>query len=320
METADISSVLSHHGYDLIQQIGKGGYAECFLVFSRKYQISFACKIITMSSTNDEIMMESFVTELHALCSITHPNIVQVFDKFVTKTHVYLILEYCPNGDLGSYIVKNGPILNEMKMLKILQNMLRALEYLEINKIAHNDIKPGNFLIDQHGRVKLTDFGLTKTLDSENDLCDDFRGSISFLSPEMASFIPFNPLRSDIWAFGVTIYFLATGEFPFSGFTIEAVKLSILQGKYSFPKTIPKIIKEIITQCLQINPVKRPTFSQLKELVEGRINHKMDDDPFDKKPQITQYKSNSIVARFTRPRTLAKPIRINKIKSFAGLY
>ena len=304
----------------IVQRIGKGGYAECFLVFSRKYKMSFACKVFTLDRPHKEVLIDSCATEFHALCTTIHPNIVQVFDKFVIETHVFFILEYCPNGDMASFIKKNGPITDELKLTRVLLMMLQALQYLEYNKFAHNDIKPENFLIDQHGRIKLTDFGLTKKLNREDELSEDFRGSMAYLAPEIASFTPYNPLKVDIWAFGVTVFYISTGQFPFYGNNFQAIRSAILQGTYYFPRKIPDIAREVIKKCLQINPTNRPTFEELKTFVNNYAVAKTDEHLFEKKgPMKLQFKCHSAVAKkITRPAS-TKILNLNRIQSFAGL-
>ena len=317
LDSDEITRVLDEHGYDLGQFIGRGGFAECYTVISRKYKFTFACKVIQIDTKN-QTKLESFDNEFNALCQTTHPNIVQIFDKFITDTHVFLVLEYCPNGDLNNFLRKNGPIQEERQMLLALSMMIKALEYLESKKIAHNDIKPGNFLIDQHGRIKLSDFGLTKTLHHEADLSDDFRGSIAFLAPEVVSFKPYNPLKADVWSFGVTAFLLSTGMYPFTGYNFQTLKTVILSGIFTFPRTIPQSIRTIISKCLHINPAARPTFADLRSIIDGYINSRYprNYEIQDKKVVTSQMvTSNTFNKRMLKPRLLTRPISLNRVKS-----
>ena len=264
----DVEKTLNEHGYEVISMIGKGGFAECYLIFSKRYSMSFACKVISTDEfSKSKIKKQSSVNEYEVLSTVFHPNIVQCFEVFMSDNRIYLILEYCPYGDLHDYVKKNGPITNENQLLKIISSMLKALEYLESKKIAHNDIKPSNFLIDQHGRLKLTDFGLSKTVIDDSFLSTNFSGSLPFLAPELARKQPYNPFKTDIWAFGVTIYYLATGSFPFNSNSLSSLKQSIQYGTYSLNLKMGQTVKDIIMQCLQIDPYKRPSISELSKMV-----------------------------------------------------
>ena len=267
LEDRDVIRILDEHGYDSIKSIGKGGFAECYLVSSRKYSTYFACKVISLNSFHQNDRKESFENELNTLIHVMHPNIIQVFDKFMSDTHLFLILEYCSQGDVADYIKKNGPLKDNAKFLKILSMMLNSLEYLESINIAHNDIKPSNFLIDQHGRIKLTDFGIAKKMESEGEMCRDFRGSLSYLAPEVVSFRSYNPLKAQIWSFGATVYYMATGHCPFRGSDISTIIRSIQMNRFVFPKYISPFIRELVKKCLNQNPMERPTFSDLRKTV-----------------------------------------------------
>ena len=269
---SEVNKVLGDHGYDVVKMIGQGGFARCYLVYSRRYKLNFACKSIPLSNFQPAVKNGDFSNEYTALVQTIHPYIVQIYEKIITDTHIYFILEYCQNGDLQNYLTKNGPIFDEKKLLKMLFMMVKSLEYLETIKIAHNDIKPSNFLIDQYGRIKITDFGLTKIVKNEEELSEDFRGSLPFMAPEMIGTCPYNPFKVDVWAFGVTVYFLASGKFPFSDRTSLDMKKCIKHGIYSFQPKMGPIIKEIITKCLQVNPQRRETFAGLRNIIEKSIS------------------------------------------------
>ena len=272
-ENRDVVANLDIHGYNVVKSIGKGGFAECFLVFSRKYAMYFACKVISLNSFHQNDRKESFETELDTLVHVMHPNIIQVYDKFMSDTHLFLILEYCSNGDVAEYIKHNGPIKDQTKLLRFISMMLNSLEYLETINIAHNDVKPSNFLIDQHGRIKLTDFGIAKKIKEEGELCKDFRGSLFYLAPEVVSFRSYNPLKAQIWSFGATVYFLAAGHCPFRGSDMSSIIRLIQLHNCKYPKYLTPFIKELIQKCLNPNPMERPTFSELKKLVNQEMNN-----------------------------------------------
>ena len=268
----DIVDTLNEHDYSVIRPLGKGGFADCYLVLSKKYQIEFACKIFSISDVIGSVKQRSFETEFHVLTHLNHPSIIKVYNVFSNEQRLYLILEYCQNGDLQQYINKNGPVTSQKDLLRILKMMLSSLEYLEDQNIAHKDIKPANFLIDKNFRIKLTDFGLTKMLANVDDLSQDFTGSLPFLPPEVINNQPYNPLKADVWSFGITIYYLASGKLPFTLTSAQALKQAIQLGNIVFPMNMPKIARTLLLRCLDVNPNKRITFHELKDIVESALD------------------------------------------------
>ena len=264
----DLIAVLDRYGYDVISLVGKGGFAECYKVYSRRYKMDFCCKAITRNNKDGFSEDQSYSNEYTALTHSTNPYIIQIFEKIVQPKKAYLILEYCPNGNLQQYISNNGPITDTKDFISILRMMLNSLQYLEANHFAHNDIKPSNFLLDKYYRIKLTDFGLAKVVDNDHKFSDNFAGSLPFLSPEIVNQHPYDPFKADIWAFGITVYYLATGDFPFECSTISDLKKSQQLLSVQIPHYIDPIIKNIITRCLKRNPRERPTFSQLFKFIE----------------------------------------------------
>ena len=270
MFTPEIAKVLDEHGYDTLAQIGKGGFASCFLVFSRKYNMEFACKVMPLQHGNMNSFLQVFQNELVALTNVVHQHIIPIYEFFVSETHIFMILQYCHNGDLFHFVKQNGPIKDATKLLTTLLMMVDALQHLESHNITHNDIKPGNFLIDKYGRIKLTDFGLSG-IKHHGEFANDYRGSLYYCSPEIISKKPYDPYKAQIWSFGVTIYYLATGTVPFYAEDIDALKLFVTCGNYKMPKTISPIISELIAKCLKVDPSERVTLDDLREIIEKKL-------------------------------------------------
>ena len=102
----DVRNVLSQHGYDVIKHIGKGGFADCFLVFSHQYQQEFACKVITFKDfTPGCRRRRSSEAEYSSLAHLLHPNIIQIYNTITTNERIFMILEYCSKGDIQEYIL-----------------------------------------------------------------------------------------------------------------------------------------------------------------------------------------------------------------------
>ena len=271
MNFEEVETLLKAHGYQVIETLGRGGFGECLKIYSFQYKEHFACKAIALSCQHRKKREETSIAEIDMLTHIIHPNIISIFQTIVTEKYMLLILEYCPNGDLEKYIKKNGPLQKDM-LFSVMDQLLKALEYLTEKKIAHNDIKPSNIFLDQHKRVKIGDFGLGKRITDRGERSEDFTGSFAYLPPEVLRRTPYDPLAVDIWSFGITMYNLATGTFPFSTRDFKTAFQWICLGKFSFPDKIDPLVKKIISAATAINPTERMSFTEMRVLLrESRV-------------------------------------------------
>ena len=270
MTEEDIRTTLAAHGFELISLIGQGGFAKCYKVYSNQYKQFFACKVISLDDKKLQ-KQKSFRNECAALVNIIHPNIIHVYKTIDTKSHQYIILEYCPNGDLEMLIRKNGPLTKSGQLYGFLSRIISALIYLEENNFAHNDIKPSNILIDSYYRPKLADFGLSKKVFSENDFSNEFGGSLAYTAPEILCCKPYNPMKADIWSFGVLVYYLSTGTLPFPMNNYQQFKLAVNTGSYSLPLKLDPTIRKIITRTLVVDPTKRIPLQAISDLIETEV-------------------------------------------------
>lgn len=253
---------LEDHGYQLIRKIGSGGYANVYLVYSKHFEMEFAAKVLPLKDQPEE-KVQLYLKEAQVNSELPHPNILNLYDYFVTDS-LYLILEYCPNGNLMEHIQKHGPF-QDRQLASFMNQLISAIGFLHSNGFAHLDIKPSNVLIDRYGRFKLSDFGTVQKF-SKLEMCHVFKCSPCFASPEVHLRQPHNPFLRDIWSFGITIYYASTGELPFIGDTKESVRRSIVSGIYEIPE-LPFKLRKIITRCLNMKPEERmPTEEAITEV------------------------------------------------------
>jgi serine/threonine protein kinase len=267
----NIQAAIVANGYDVCEMIGQGGFSECYKVFSLLYKQYFVCKVISLEGKEVGVISKIFENEIATLSRITHPHIIRIYKSFSSETHLFLILEYCSNGDMHMMVTKNGPIVNKFELLILLSRILEALVYLENNNIAHKDIKPANIFIDKHGRPKLADFGFSSFY-KDGELSNDHIGSLAFLAPEVISKKPYNPLKADIWSFGVTVYFIVTGKFPFEARDKKSLIKAMLTSSCTLPQGLPQSVINIIVGSLVFNPDDRITFSQMKSIVDKELS------------------------------------------------
>ena len=302
-EATSISYILTKHDYLLQDKIGEGANGECYLVESTKYQKTFfVCKCIPIIYGFEKSRVEQYHAEIESLSQLPHKNIVQIYDCFSEANFLFLIMEYCENGNLITFIqnnVINARFIDYTYIRKILLDILQGLQYChEITHISHHDIKPGNIIFDKYGNAKLCDFGFSAVLhpnaDSEGDYYPSVNntnnkfktsGSLPFMSPQLLSFSldlaqDYDMFAADIWAFGITAYMLVTGRQPFSGYTKKDIlkaqtqafsSKDLYENKSSIfkylPKDLPEDIREIIIGSLQFEEKNRLNADSLVKLI-----------------------------------------------------
>ena len=251
----DFLKVLREHGYEYLSLVGSGGFGKVYLVQSEKYNQPFACKV----GKNFRGLGE----EIKLLSNILNQFIIQIYDWFKFGDNIGAILDYCPNGTIRDYIFKHGP-LNCDQMQQVIHSLFTAIQVCHSRNIVHRDIKPSNILIDTHGYLKLSDFGLSMVVE-RGTLITTTSGSTPFMAPEMFSQKEFDPFAADIWAIGVTLFVMLTGVLPWIAKDKVTLIEEIKKGFNHPLKFREDEVSKIITKCLIVDPTKRPTIDQLVE-------------------------------------------------------
>lgn len=253
-----LNKVFFDHGYTLISKIGQGGFSVVFLVESMKYKKEFVIKVV------NNIKLDETESEIKTLIKLDHPNIISIYEYFTDEEYIYIVLEYCPGGSMETYIKRNG-ILPKPILYQVCAHLLSALQLCHSLHIAHRDIKPANILIDQYGRPKLADFGLsTEFVDGEST--NNFGGSRLYMAPEIIQKKAYDAFKADVWALGVSFYQMAVGVTPWPLENLNELEFAINMGMVSFANAhmdfeFVKVIKAMI----EVNVIKRTSIAALRE-------------------------------------------------------
>ena len=246
--------------YEIIEQIGNGGMATVYKAKCHVLNRYVAVKILRDEFTTDEEFIKRFNTEAQAVASLTHPNIVSVYDVGHEGNLYYIVMELIKGRTLKEIIVSEGAPAWKWCVNVAIQ-IASALETAHKNNIIHRDIKPHNIIITEDGMAKVTDFGIAKAV--SNSTITAFgttMGSVHYFSPEHAKG-GITDAKSDLYSLGVVMYEMLTGKLPFDADTPVSVALKHLQEQPTEPiiinPTIPQAINKIVMKSMQKDPSLR---------------------------------------------------------------
>lgn len=246
--------------YEIIEKIGEGGMATVYKAKCNILKRYVAVKVLRDEFTTDEEFIKRFNTEAQAAASLTHPNIVSIYDVGHEESIYYIVMELVQGKTLKEMINEDGALPWKWALNVSIQ-VASALEMAHKNNIVHRDIKPHNIIITEDGIAKVTDFGIAKAV--SNSTITAFGttiGSVHYFSPEHARG-GYTDAKSDLYSLGVVMYEMLTGRVPFDADTPVSVALKHMQEKPVEPiklnPTIPYAVNKIIMKAMEKDPNER---------------------------------------------------------------
>lgn len=268
----DLEGKILGNRYEIIEKIGNGGMATVYKSKDRVLNRYVAVKILRDEFTTDEEFIKRFRIEAQSAASLTHPNIVSIFDVGNEGSLYYIVMELIKGKTLKEIITEeNGPLPWKWS-LNVVTQIASALETAHKNNIVHRDIKPHNIIITEDGIAKVTDFGIAKAV--SNSTITAFGttiGSVHYFSPEHARG-GYTDAKSDLYSLGVVMYEMLTGRVPFDADTPVSVALKHMQEEPVEPKelneNIPQVVNDIIMKAMQkdVNLRYQSATEMLKDL------------------------------------------------------
>jgi serine/threonine protein kinase len=246
--------------YQLRGTIGAGGFSTVKLAYRADRDMFYACKIVRRKRLKSEHELKAFESEIRILQQIRHPHLLGLCDLFRDRLNYYVLIEFCPNGDLFRLICKCRRIPEDSARV-FFKEILLGLEYLHALDFAHRDIKPENVLIDDCGHARLTDFGLAKHAPPDA-LTSTPCGSPCYVAPEILKGVPYCPQLSDMWSLGVVLYAMVTGRVPWRSTNRVQIFEQISAGDIEIPLDISKECADLMMKCLKLKPSDRVTATE----------------------------------------------------------
>lgn len=246
--------------YELLARVGGGGMAIVYKAMDQLLGRYVAIKVLRQQFMHDEDFIRRFRREAQSAASLSHPNVVSIYDVGQEEDIHYIVMEYVEGHNLNEIIKDRAPLQVD-EAIRYASQICDALDHAHHNGIIHRDIKPHNILIGKNGRVKVTDFGIARAAKATDiTQTGSVIGSVHYFSPEHAKGITQGE-KSDLYSLGIVLYQMLTNQLPFLGESPISVALKHLQEPVTEPRKanplIPQSVENIILKSLRKNPSER---------------------------------------------------------------
>ena len=244
--------------YRVLEQVGLGGMATVYKAYQPAMDRYVALKILPQHYAQDPQFVERFLREARTIANLEHRNILPVYDFGEDRGITYLAMRYLEGGTLKDILALGQLTLADAGQL--LGQVAHALDYAHRQGVVHRDVKPANIMVDNEGWTYLTDFGIAKVLDTTSELTAGAIGTPAYMAPEQSLGQPVDG-RADIYALGVILYELVTGQVPFKADTPMAVALAHIHEPLPPPRSVdpsvPESFERVILKALAKDPDDR---------------------------------------------------------------
>jgi NIMA (never in mitosis gene a)-related kinase len=269
--------------YEIINNIGKGSFGVVSKVRRKSDGRTLVWKELNYGRMSEK-EKQQLVAEVNILRELRHPHIVRYYDRIIDKklTKIYIIMEYCEGGDMGTLIKKckkEKDYIAEDVIWKVFTQILLALHEChtkKTGKILHRDLKPANIFLDGQNNIKLGDFGLSRVMNEQSMFAYTHVGTPYYMSPEQINESKYNE-KSDIWSAGCLLYEIAALRPPFEASNHLSLAIKIKAGKFErLPIRYSDDLQKLIEVMLCVNPDRRPSVEDLLTIpqVAMRIKEK----------------------------------------------
>jgi len=253
--------------YRVISRLGSGGMADVYLAQDQLLGREVAVKVLHHHFAEDHEFVERFRREASSAAALSHPNIVGIFDRGEWDGTYYIAMEYVAGRSLKTIVREQGA-LDPAAAIDIVIQILRAARSAHRRGVIHRDLKPHNVILDEEGRVRVTDFGIARAGASDMTLTGSIMGTAQYLSPEQAQGFAVTA-ASDLYSIGVILYELLTGVVPFEGESAVAIAFKQVAAEPYPPSAlrpgIPPSLDAIVLRALAKDPAQR--YASADELI-----------------------------------------------------
>ncbi|KAL1024005.1 hypothetical protein UPYG_G00050190 [Umbra pygmaea] len=306
-----------HKYYEVYETIGSGGFAKVKLGRHILTGEKVAIKIMEKKDLGEDLPRVKL--EIEAMKSLSHQHVCRLYHVIETSAQIFMVLEYCPGGELFDYIITKDR-LSEEETRVFFRQIVSALAYVHSQGYAHRDLKPENLLIDEDHNLKLIDFGLCAKpkggLGYELMTCC---GSPAYAAPELIQGRAYIGSEADVWSMGVLLFALLCGYLPFDDDNCMALYRKITKGHFDNPRWLSPGSILLLNQMMQINPKHRVTVRQLLDHPWMMIGYESPVEWHSKQPlgyMVNQWRYDQTTATYLlllSKKQRGKPVRIRHL-------
>ena len=248
--------------YVIGKVLGQGSFGVVRLAHHKITGHKVAIKTYEKSRMSAPGQLKRCRQEIRLMEKLNHANAIRLFETFETHKRVHLVMEACTGGNLCSY-VKSKKRLAEAEAVRIFHQLSMGIEYLHNNRIVHRDVKLENVLFDSERNVKLVDFGFSVFVGERR--LKVFCGTPSYMAPEIVKRKEYWGFPVDIWSFGVLLYAMLCGRFPFTAKSYPVLYKTIVRGVYNIPEHLSINARDLLGKMLRLDADRRATIWQIRK-------------------------------------------------------
>ena len=263
--------------YEILDVLGTGGMAVVYRAYCHRLNRYVAVKILKSELASDQDLKRRFHDESQSVAMLSHQNIVSVYDVNEIDGREFIVMELIDGITLKQYMYKRGGCLNWKEALHFITQIMQALKHAHSRGIIHRDIKPQNVMVLRDGSVKVTDFGIARSMNSQATMTQEAIGSVHYISPEQAKGSHVDA-RSDVYSAGIVLYEMLTGRLPYEGENAVSVAIQHINSIPVPPRehnpSIPLGMEQITLKAMASVLDRRYASADemLKDLEEFRRN------------------------------------------------
>lgn len=256
--------------YEILEKVGSGGMAVVYKAKDRLLNRFIAVKMLRDEYVNDQEFLDKFKMEAQSAASLSHTNIVNIYDVGAEDDMPYIVMEFVSGVTLKEYIEKSDGFLKNQQIADFSRQIALALEHAHSNRIIHRDIKPHNIMVSNDGTLKVADFGIASAItEATTSYTGEAIGSVRYSSPEQARGRNVD-VRTDLYSLGVLMYEMATRQVPFEGDTAVEIALKHMKDDIVPPSEINSLfhkgLESVVMRSLLKNINER--YQTARELID----------------------------------------------------
>ncbi|KQK03246.1 CBL-interacting protein kinase 5 [Brachypodium distachyon] len=251
--------------YELGRMLGQGTFAKVYHARHLASNQSVAIKVIDKEKVLRVGMIEQIKREISIMRLVRHPNVVHLHEVMASKSKIYFAMEYVRGGELFGKVARGR--LKEDAARKYFQQLIGAVDFCHSRGVYHRDLKPENLLVDEHGNLKVSDFGLSalKECQKQDGLLHTTCGTPAYVAPEIINKKGYDGAKADIWSCGIILFVLLAGYLPFQDSNLVEMYRKISKGDVRYPHWFTSDVRKLLCKLLDPNPNSRITIEKLVE-------------------------------------------------------